>query len=128
MIAVYDLAWPRKAPDELGRLISSPLEIHYLRAEETGRPAKVKSYYARQAQDRGSRCEVRPTLDKKIWIDNVRSVADGEHRRSLDMIIAPPRTIAAAAQARDEVDVDLMIEVLTIEIKIRPGSGGGKKE
>jgi hypothetical protein len=117
--AAYDLVWPEKASAELDHLVPAPLEIHYVRAEETGRLARVKSYYTRQSQDRksGSRSEVRPAMDKKIWIDNVRSVADGEHRRSLDVIITPPANYTAAAKAKDEEDVDLVIEVLTIEIK-----------
>ena len=109
----HHAVWPEAAPKELSDSKPSPLEIHYLCIEEINTQKKAVGFYSRQAQVRLS--DVRDT-DKGAWIDSLRRDAQKDRRRSLDVLIT--RTDGKTGEDADEnEDTDLVIEILSIEIK-----------
>ena len=113
VIASYHLRWPDEAPAGLAGKKLSPLEIYYIYAEEVNKPKKAIGFYARQAQVRLS--DARP-LDNAAWFDALRVVPQTDRRRSIDVFVSRPGNQATDLM-RDDMEADLVIEVLTIEIK-----------
>ena len=68
--AAYHLSWPDDAPPEIAKLDLGPLDVYYVRAEESNRIKRLKNFYARQAKV--SAPEIR-MIDKSIWIDSMRT-------------------------------------------------------
>jgi len=114
VIASYHLAWPDEAPPEIAKLNPGLLEVHYVRVEEVNKPWKATAYYSRQADLRSSDAR---TIDKTTWLDNVRVGSQKDRRRSLDVLITPPQTYVPADRHKDEDETDLVIEILSVEIK-----------
>ena len=86
VMTAYHLVWPAEVPAELANAKPSPLEIYYLRVEETNKPKKAIGYYARQLQVKTS--EIRKTdNDKTDWLDSVRVLQQTNRRRSVDVLI-----------------------------------------
>jgi hypothetical protein len=115
VVTAYHLVWPAEVPAELANAKPSPLEIYYLRVEETNKPKKAIGYYARQLQVKTS--EIRKTEnDKADWLDSVRVLQQTNRRRSVDVLLTradnKPRNAAS-----DNEETDLIVEILTIEIK-----------
>jgi hypothetical protein len=113
VIAAYHVVWPKDAPAGLTIPKPSLLEIHYLYIEETNTPKKSVNYYARQAQTRLSNAK---TMENAVWFDGMKVISDTDNRRSIDVFITRPNNTAADAM-RDDMEADLIIEVMTIEIK-----------
>ena len=113
VIASYHVVWPKEAPAGLSIEKPSTLEIHYLYIEETNVPRKTVSYYARQAQTRLSE---RRTLDNSVWFDDMQAIPETDGLRSVDVFITHPHGTAADIM-HDEMEDDIIVEVMTIEIK-----------
>ena len=113
VIASYHIVWPKEAPAGLSIEKPSTLEIHYLYIEETNVPRKTVSYYARQAQTRLSE---RRTLDNSVWFDDMQAIPETDGLRSVDVFITHPHGTAADIM-HDEMEDDIIVEVMTIEIK-----------
>jgi hypothetical protein len=113
VIASYHAVWPKDAP--VGLTIPKPslLEIHYLYIEETSTPKKSVSYYARQSQTRLSNAK---TMENAVWFDGMKVISDTDNRRSIDVFVTRPNNTVADIM-RDDLEADLIIEVMTIEIK-----------
>ncbi|MCE5301999.1 MAG: hypothetical protein LLF97_02690 [Planctomycetaceae bacterium] len=112
--AAYDFHWPpidSTTPSTVG---DDVLEVHYLRLEESNRPSKAIKFYGRQAQARTN--DARPS-DRVLWLDGQRTDAKTGRRRSIDVFVTKPATGGEASKDEKEQEVDLVIEVLTIEIK-----------
>jgi hypothetical protein len=116
ILASYHVLWPDDAPKELENYKPARLEIHYLYAEEANKPKKAVGYYARQVQGKLSDAHV---LDGALWLDGLRSVTQEGRRRAIDVFISRPNNpIGQPADfIKSDTEVDLAIEVLTIEIK-----------
>ena len=116
MIASCHVIWPDEVPAEMSAHKPSLLEIHYIRAEETGKPRKVLAFYARQAQvEHGRTCE-RST--KSAWLDGLRMLPQTGRRRSIDVLMTRSDNQGQPAEmAKDDEETDLIVEILTIEIK-----------
>jgi hypothetical protein len=117
VVTTYHLVWPAEAPAELAAAKPGPLEVYYLRIEETNKPKKAISYYQRQFQVKNS--EVRKTDSNKTdWLDNARTLASNNHRRSVDVLVtrADSKSIDTAKD-KDNEETDLVVDILTIEIK-----------
>jgi|GEM_PF-2832969 len=112
--ASFHLAWPDEAPPEIAKLNPGWLEVYYVRVEEVNKPRKATAYYSRQADLRSSDAR---TIDKSTWLDNVRIGSQKDRRRSLDVLITPPENYVPADNPRDEDETDLVIEILSVEIK-----------
>ncbi len=111
----YHLVWPAEVPAELANAKPSALELYYLRVEETNKPKKAIGYYARQLQVKTA--DIRKIdNDKTDWLDSVRLLPQTNRRRSVDVMItrADNKTNDAA---KDNEEADLIVEILTIEIK-----------
>jgi hypothetical protein len=92
----------------------SPLEIYYIRMEETSKPKKAVAYYARQLQVKAS--DVRKTDNSKAdWLDSIRVLSQTNHRRSVDVLLTRADNKANDA-AKDNEETDLIVQILTIEI------------
>lgn len=113
VIASFHLRWPEDAPAGLAGKNVSPLEIHYVYAEEVNKPKKAIGFYARQAQTRLS--DARP-LDGAAWFDGLQSIPETGRRRSVDILVSWPGNPPADLM-RDDMEPDLAVEIMTIEIK-----------
>lgn len=114
VIASFHLIWPDEAPPEIAKLNPGWLEVYYIRVEEVSKLRKAKAYYSRQADLRSSDAR---TIDKSTWLDNVRIGSQKDRRRSLDVLITPPKNYVPADNPRNEDETDLIIEILSVEIK-----------
>jgi hypothetical protein len=114
VIAGFHATWPAEMPEELAETKPGILEICYIYAEETNKPKKTAGYYSRQAGVRLT--DARP-LDNTMWLDGLRVVSQSDHRRSVDVFISRPGSNQLGDLIRDDMEADLIIEVLTIEIK-----------
>jgi hypothetical protein len=117
--AEYHLVWPEKAPPQCAELKLGWLEIHYVRAEESGKLKTIKGFYKNKAKVKPA--DVR-TTDKGLWIENTKKDTQNDRRRSLDVLISRSdgkTTIApVGSNAKEEdVETDYIIEVLSVEIK-----------
>ncbi len=111
----YHLVWPAEAPADMANSRPSLLEIYYIRVEETNKPKKAIGYYARQLQVKTS--DVRKLDNNKTdWLDNLRTLAQTSRRRSVDVLLTRADNRAADA-TKDNQETDLVVEILTIEIK-----------
>ena len=114
-VASYQVLWPDKAPEAIADLKPGMLEIHYVRAEETGKPKKTVAFYARQAQVRAN--EARPIDgNKSMWLDGTKADSKAERRRTIDVIITRADN-KTGDLSKDEEETDFTIEILTVEIK-----------
>ncbi|MEN6405805.1 MAG: hypothetical protein ABFC77_04960 [Thermoguttaceae bacterium] len=115
--AVYDFHWP--PPDLKGSEKAAAddlLDVHYLRIEEVNKPKKAIAFYGRQAQARTNDAR---TMDRATWLDGQRTDAKANRRRSIDVFVTKSDTGGEALkdEKEKETETDLLIEVLTIEIK-----------
>ncbi len=113
VIAAYHVLWPDEAPAEVSDQKPSLLEIHYIRAEEINKPKKALGFYARQAQARVADAR---TIDKAAWLDGLRTNLQTDRRRSVDVLITRLDN-STNDIAKDDEETDLVVEILTIEIK-----------
>jgi hypothetical protein len=113
VVAAYHALWPDEAPPAMLQQEPSPLEVHYVRVEETKKPKTAIGFYSRQAQAKPS--DIR-TIDNGVWIDSLRPVSQNDRRRSLDVLIT--RTVRKAGDlSKDEEETELVVDILIIEIK-----------
>ena len=90
VLTAYHLVWPAEVPAEMTDSKPSPLEIYYIRMEETSKPKKAVAYYARQLQVKTS--DVRKTDNSKAdWLDSIRVLSQTNHRRSVERAAHPGR-------------------------------------
>ncbi len=123
-VGSYHVVWPDKAPEAIADLKPSQLEIHYVRAEETGKPKKVMAFYARQAQVRAN--EARQIEgNKTAWLDGMKADTKTGRRRTIDVLISRADN-KTGDLAKEEEEVDFNIEILSIEIKDPGGREGGR--
>jgi hypothetical protein len=130
VLVAYHILWPEELPPALSKEKTSLLEVHYIRAEESAKMKKAITWYSNQARSKPADAR---SLDKSVWIDSPRPTASqADRRRSLDVLItraadktdsgrADPSKIElyksdAKADAKEE-EADLIVEVLSIEIK-----------
>jgi hypothetical protein len=109
IVASHRVIFPGGAGIDASQVQSDPLEVYYVRAEETTKPKKAITFYTGQAKARPADIK---TLDKAVWIDGVRLGAQKDRRRSTDVLITATREVA-----NGEEETDLVIEVLIIELK-----------
>ena len=114
VISSCRVVWPQEGPPGMSDQKPSPLEVHYIRAEETGKPKKVLSFYKQQAQAKTN--DLR-TLDKSTWVDGLRILPQTGRRRSIDVLLSYSDSRAAEDMAKDDEEADLIVEILTVEIK-----------
>jgi hypothetical protein len=111
--AAYHLSWPDDAPPEITKLDLGPLDVYYIRAEESNRIKKLKTFYVRQAKVSASETRM---IDKSIWIDSLRTAMRKDRRRSLDVLIT--RTSGGTGNVAENNDeADFLVEALIIEIR-----------
>ncbi len=112
VISSCSLYWPESAPPAMSDPKPNQLEIHYIRAEQTGRPKRVLSFYGRQAQSRDLH-----EMDDFVWVDGIRMVPQSGRRRSIDVRVSYSDGRPAEGMAKDDEEADLAVEILTVEIK-----------
>jgi hypothetical protein len=113
VIASYHVSWPKDFPDGLKNPKPGGFEIHYLYIEETNTPKKSVRFYANKVQK--SIYDARST-DNSIWFDALKTIPENDSRRSVDLFITRPHNPITDI-LRDDLVADLIIEVMTIEIK-----------
>ena len=118
LVTAYHLVWPAEVSAEMAATPPSPLEIYYLRIEETAKPKKAIGYYARQWQLKTPEARKTDTSNKTDWLDSVRTLGPNNHRRSVDVLLTRADNKGTdAAKDKDNEEIDLVVEILTIEIK-----------
>ena len=117
VITAYHLLWPGETPAGLANCQPSPLEIYYVRIEETSKPKKTLGFYARQLQIKASDPRT-PQPPAWHWLDGLRALLQIDRRRSVDVVLSRPDNQSGdTAKDKDNVETDLIVEILTIEIK-----------
>ncbi len=114
---LYHLDWPGTAAEKLTGVEPGAMKIRYARIEEEARLKIREGYFKRQLFVRDSE-----TLDKSIWLNNVRIGSTPEQAVSLDVLITRPDGDATADEAEDVAE-ELVIEILWIELKNPTKSG-----
>jgi len=123
-VGSYHIAWPEKAPEAIAELKPGMLEVHYVLAEETGKPKKVIAFYARQAQVRAN--EARQIEgNKTTWLDGMKADPKSDRRRTIDVLITRADN-KTGDLSKEEEEIDFNVEILTIEIKDPGGREGGR--
>ena len=113
VLAVHRVSWPAEASADQDAQKPGTLEICYVRAEETRMPKKARAYYARQFH------VTKPSdihdRDNSTWLD-ARVVSQSDRRRSIDVVLSRADN-QAFDLTRDAEEADLIVEILSIEIK-----------
>jgi hypothetical protein len=126
--AAYHLLWPSDVPAAMSPCKPSWMELYYVRAEETGRMKRATVFYGRQTKTKPSDAR---KIDRTVWFDALRPAASqSDRRRSLDVLISrvdekpsdlgrgeSSKADAAKDKERDDEETDLVVEILSIEIK-----------
>ena len=125
----YHVVWPDDMSSATLQQKPGLLDLYYVRVQETSRLKRATTFYCRQAKIKLA--EVR-AIDKGAWIESPRPpTAQSDRRRSLDVLITrsdekagdsarPDTGIPATGKAdaaKDDEETDLVIEILSIEIK-----------
>jgi hypothetical protein len=55
-------------------------------------------------------------MENAVWFDGMKVISDTDNRRSIDVFITRPNNTVADIM-RDDMEADLIIEVMTVEIK-----------
>jgi hypothetical protein len=113
VMTTYHLVWPAEIPAEMADSKPGPLEIYYLRVEETSKPKKAIGYYARQMRTSDTR---KIDSSRADWLDGMRMLSQTDRRRSIDVVVTRADNKASDA-TKDNEEADLIVEILTIEIK-----------
>lgn len=110
VVARYRAAWPDDVRSQASGTSVDPMEINYVRVEETNRYQKLLGYYRRQV---GARQE--STDRQGAWLEAVRDVPGTGRKLSLDVVIRK----AAKDDTYEKLDKDekLTVEILAVEIK-----------
>lgn len=123
VVAEYHLNWPADLAEKLAGVEVSPLVIHYVRIEETGRSGKLLGHYRKFLKGKETALRY---IDKGRWIDHLDGGTAAGRKRSVDVMITsanreenPAPAPAGAAKASDRTksgDEPLVVEILSIEI------------
>lgn len=111
--AAHHIVWPDDAPPELAKLDLGPMEVYYVRAEESNRVKKLTGVYHRKLSLRIS--DVR-LFNKMIWMDSMQMKTRKGWRRSVDLLITRTTGGVDSPMANND-EADFIIEILVIETK-----------
>jgi hypothetical protein len=130
VVASYRVSLPNEAPAGFSKAACNVLELSYVRAEESNKLKKAISYYRGQVQGRTAGTQigrrVSGVIGETVWIDSLRPGSQKDRRRSVDVLITRPQSSRGAGESRgrdnavkagDDYETDLIVEVLSIEIK-----------
>lgn len=112
VIAEYQVNWPGdlRGKPELAGVHPGPMEVRYVRIEETADPTSRIGYYRRQLRLRDAR-----TIETGAWLDSLRSVPRTDRKRSIDVRITWES--GAGEEKPDEGETKLTIEILSVEMQ-----------
>ncbi|NQU24657.1 MAG: hypothetical protein HQ567_25525 [Candidatus Nealsonbacteria bacterium] len=108
--AQFHVRLPGSAAEKLGGVTPGPVDVHYIRIEETAKLKTRLGYYRRAIGTRGEPGQI----DKAIWLDSYRVIPQTGNVLSIELLITqvePPKEEDAAEPE------DLVIEILAIQIK-----------
>jgi len=118
IVARYDLKWPDDVATKLGDFKLDPIEVHYVRIEETAQFSRLVKYYRRAVRTRD-----RTVGQNDAWLDSVRDSATPGCKRSCDVLITrtggggAPGGSGATRTRQKEPSEPLVVQILTIEMK-----------
>lgn len=120
-VAGYHLSWPNGQTAKLAGVTPGKVEIHFVRIEQKARLKTTIGYYMRQV---GARTGDVRHVDKTDWIEGLRVFRDNDRKRSIDVLITSleekentDTTARTASKSQPEEPEDMVIEILSIEIK-----------
>ena len=111
--AAHHVLWPADAPPELVELNLGPLEVYYVRTEESNQVKRLTGFYSRELKLRMSDLRL---YDKMIWMDSQRMKTRKGWRRSVDLLITRTTGGSESPVANND-EADFIVEILVIEIK-----------
>ena len=110
----YAMDWQQKVAGRLAGVPVDPLQVYYVRFEETGRYATVEGFYRRAVKSATER-----SLQNGMWIEGMASGSEPGRRLSMDVIIERPEFSPQRKPAEAE---RLVTQILYIEINNPAGA------
>ena len=116
-VAEFHASFPGKAQEKLSGVTPGPVEIHYVRIEETAQLKGRLGYYRRAIGAREPE-----QIDDTTWLDSYRPTAQTDGMLSVDLLITqvnPPKDKDKDASKKRAAKgpEELIIEILAIRIK-----------
>jgi len=108
IVAAYHLDWTGRLDEAAPPVHADPMEVHYVRIEETTRARRMGGFYRRRLPS----CEERE-IEDGIALESLQSIPDSRRRRSLTVRII--RAIPEIPRLPDQ-DEPLIVEILCIEM------------
>jgi hypothetical protein len=131
--AQFTFEWPTDKAKQMTGIPLDPMKIQYVRLEQTGKPKTVLGYYRRKMNS-----PVIHELGADVWAESFRTIPKTDRKLSVDVLISSPQLAGAQAagpmQPQPEgtaqpgftlggappvepEEVDLVIEILSLEVK-----------
>ncbi|MBN1588306.1 MAG: hypothetical protein JW888_02205 [Pirellulales bacterium] len=119
IVARYDLCLPDDAAEKLGGSKLDPIELHYVRIEETTQFSRLTKYYRRV-----TKVKHRTIGRNDAWFDSVKDASSPGRKLSCDVLITRPQgaggmgnEFGAVRGRQKEPPEPLVVQILTIEMK-----------
>ncbi len=109
--AAYQLNWPEKAPEGLGKVKPGCFKIQYFHLQLPGMPKKTMNTFKRLAKG-GEIHE----MNNGLWLDLVKSTSQPNNKRSLDILVTSADKQPVDLTTPKEETIDLEANILAIEI------------
>ena len=130
IVARYDVTLPDAVTEKMGGFKIDPIEIHYLRIEESAQFSRLAKYYRRAAKTKGE--EFSENSESGMWFDSFKSGSAPDSKRSCDVILTKQGSGGGdligggTSRARQrEQEIPVVVEILTVEAK--DPTGGSTK-
>ncbi|HBO44692.1 MAG TPA: hypothetical protein DD670_12320 [Planctomycetaceae bacterium] len=114
--ARFDMKWPEDTAAKLGEMTIDPIEVHYVRIDDTTQFSRLTKYYQRAAKTKP-----RTIGQNEAWFDSVADSETPGRTLSCDVLVTRPQGAAPAAPGmvrgrRVEPEEALVVHILTIEM------------
>ncbi|NLE39235.1 MAG: hypothetical protein GX621_14525 [Pirellulaceae bacterium] len=125
--ARFEMKWPDDAAAKLGETTLDPIEVHFVRIEDTTQFSRLTKYYQRAAKTKP-----RTIGQSDAWFDSIDDSETPGRTLSCDVLVTRPQGAAPAPAGmvrgrRVEPEEPLVVHILTIEMN-DPTGGKPKAE
>ena len=117
VVAVSSVNWPAGLEEKLSGVPQDPMKICYARVEAKAKLAALQGFYRRQRNS-----PVVHELADGIWLETFRTLPHTDRKHSLDLLITLAKDDADPASAEE---LDLVVEILSVEVKDPAGTSAG---
>lgn len=116
VVADYSVDWPAGLEEKLSGVPQDPMKICYARVESKAKLAALQGFYRRQMNS-----PVVHELADGIWLESFRTLPHTDRKHSLDLLI----TLADDTDPSSAEELDLVVEILSVEVKDPAGISAG---